>query len=411
MPNRTNPAGSAIGWYVHVPFCDGKCGYCDFYSVPVDVADADAYLTAVCQEIYERDPKRPVATIYVGGGTPTILPRESLRTLLTTIVSRAGRAVEFTIEANPGTTDSRLLDLLLESAVNRLSLGVQTMHDHELQLLGRRHTVRDTLQAVSAARAAGFENLSVDLIYALPGQKIARWAETLQRAIDLQADHVSCYSLTYEPETALARRLRNGELSQVDESLEADMFHLAIERLTAAGYEHYEISNFARHGRRCQANLIYWHNREYLGVGPSAVSYLDGTRRRNVADLRAYLVGMKATPPDIVAEQERLGPLAAAGETAIQMLRLIEGIDVRAFRRQTGFDPLALFSRPIGDFTRLGLLESTSRAIRLTRTGLLVANRIMQEFLLEDQTPGGTRQGSADGPAGGAESLGDSTSI
>jgi len=407
MPNRTRPAASAIGWYVHVPFCDGKCGYCDFYSVPFEVPAAEAYRAAVCREIAERDPRRPVATVYVGGGTPTILPRESLRPILTTIVSRAGRAAEFTIEANPGTTDPRLLELLLESGANRLSLGIQTMHDPELQLLGRRHTARDTVEAVAAARAAGFQNLSVDLIYGLPGQQIAQWADTLHRTIDLQADHVSCYGLTYEPETVFAQRLRSGELARIDESLEADMFQLAIEQLTAAGYEHYEISNFARPGRRCRANLIYWHNQEYFGVGPSAVSYLDGTRRKNVADLRAYLAGMTAVPQVIAVEHEHLGPLASAGETAIQMLRLIEGIDVEAFSRQTGLNPHALFSLPIDRFTRLGLLESTTRTIRLTRAGLLVANRIMQEFLLDDEATGSEGQAGSDRPDSEAGSSGD----
>lgn len=400
-------ATRAIGWYVHVPFCDGKCGYCDFYSVLLQADAATDFLAGIGREIAERDPQRPVATVFIGGGTPTVLPEVDLRTLLNAVVARTGSVAEFTVEANPATADRHKLELLSEAGVNRLSLGVQSMHDDDLRLLERRHTVADVLASISQARAAGFTNLGVDLIYALPGQRLERWRDTLRRAIDVRPEHVSCYSLTYEPDTVFTRRLHGGELVAVDEGLDVEMLLLTIDELTAAGYEHYEISNFAKPGRCCQANLIYWMNQEYLGVGPSAVSYLDGVRRRNVADVQTYVTGMKRGAAAIVTDEECLPPLARAGETAVQMLRLMEGISIRKFYQATGFDPGAIFREPIERFTRLGLLQRTPKAIRLTRAGLLVANRVMQEFLVDDSdSPAEAQQVPGEAPAefGPAES-------
>jgi oxygen-independent coproporphyrinogen-3 oxidase len=202
--------------------------------------------------------------------------------------------------------------------------------------------------------------------------------------VDLDPQHLSCYGLTYEPGTAFTRWRDGGEITPCGETLEAEMFELTIDELTAAGFEHYEISNFARPGRRCRANIIYWENREYLGVGPSAVSYLDGLRRRNIADVGRYLELMETNPDATVAEEERLSPHARACETAIQMLRMTEGIDVNSFRRQTGIDPTALFAAQIDWFTGLGLLAAAEGSIRLTRRGLLVANRVMGEFLADE---------------------------
>jgi oxygen-independent coproporphyrinogen-3 oxidase len=236
-------------------------------------------------------------------------------------------------------------------------------------------------QTVAAARAAGFTNLNLDLIFAIPGQTLAGWGETLRRAVNLGPEHLSCYCLTYEPGTRLTRLRDEGRIRPGDEESEAEMFEAAIDLLTAAGYEHYEISNFARPGRRCQANMIYWENREYLGIGPSAVSYLDGVRSRNVADVRRYIDLMRTDPAAVVVEQERLDDLRRAGETAIQMLRLTEGIDVEKFRRMTGCEPHRLFARQIREFGELGLLAATPQSIRLTRRGMVVANRIMAEML------------------------------
>lgn len=379
LPLSDSPAGL----YVHVPFCRAKCGYCDFYSVPIEGRSASGFVRAALKELAERLPERPIGTIFVGGGTPTTLPADGLRLLLMTLSRSAPAAEEFTVEANPATADELKLSLLRECGVDRLSLGVQSFDDGELALLGRIHQSRQIVESVAAARSAGFANLNLDLIHGIPGQSLEGWRGSLRRAVDLDPEHLSCYSLTYEPGTELFLRRRRGEILPANESLEEEMFESTIDELTAAGFEHYEISNFAKPGRRCRANIVYWENREYLGVGPAAVSYLGGVRRRNVADVGRYVALMESGADAVVDEEERLSPRARAGETAIQMLRMTEGINRGAFLKITGFDARTLFAAQIERFDRLGLLEASEVSIRLTRRGLLVANRVMEEFVQE----------------------------
>jgi oxygen-independent coproporphyrinogen-3 oxidase len=376
-----------IGWYVHLPFCTTKCGYCDFYSLPTIPALVGDLVRSLGEEMRQRDPGRAVESVFIGGGTPTVLPAEALEAILRSVTAATGPVGEFTVEANPSTTDELKLELLRRQGVNRLSLGAQSFDPAELRVLERLHDPRAIFESVAAARAAGFENINLDLIYGIPGQTPAGWRSTLRRAIDLRTAHLSCYALMYEPGTSLTRLRHEGRILPVDEGREAEMFELTIDELTAAGFEHYEISNFARPGRRCRANMIYWENREYLGIGPSAVSYLDGLRRKNVADVRRYVEGMRSGGASILAETERLPPHRRACETAIQMLRLVEGIDRGKFRELTGFDAGALLDERVVPFRELGLVESTPAAIRLTRRGMLVANRVMQALLPEDDAP------------------------
>jgi oxygen-independent coproporphyrinogen-3 oxidase len=339
---------------------------------------------ALRTEIDGRDPRRPVESAFIGGGTPTVLPAETLDAVLRAVTNRAGRPREFTVEANPSSVDELKLDLLRRHGVNRISFGAQSFQRAELAVLERLHDPRHIAESVAAARRAGFDNVNLDLIYAIPGQTMVSWRDSLRRALALDTPHLSCYALMYEPGTSLTRLRAGGRLTCCDESLEADMFEMTIDELTAAGFEHYEISNFARPGRRCAANVIYWENREYLGVGPSAVTYLDGCRRRNVPDVRRYVEGMESDPESIAAERERLSPRRRAGETAIQMLRLIDGIDRRRFQTVTGFDAFRLFATAIDEFTQLGLLCADQDRLRLTRRGLLLANRVMEGFILDD---------------------------
>lgn len=429
-----SPGRPAIGWYFHLPFCTTKCGYCDFYSLPTIPALTDGLTHALLAELSLRDPGRPVETIFVGGGTPTVLPAEALGTILRRIARRAGQVAEFTVEANPSSTDELKLDLLRGCGVNRVSFGAQSFDPAELAVLERIHDPRHIFESVAAARAAGFNNINLDLIYAIPGQTVESWRNTLRRAIDLGAEHLSCYALMYEPGTSLTRLRHQGRVIPSEENTEAEMFDCTIDILTAAGFEHYEISNFARPGRRCRANIIYWENREYLGIGPSAVSYLDGVRRKNVPDVRRYVEAMTSDetptgtisndatrhatishdasstgeasiaasphrarlshlpsrPPDpcaaIIHEQEQLSPIERAGETAVQMLRLTDGVSYDRFRTITGHDAAALFADRAAEFARLGLLNADNRGFRLTRRGLLVANRVMQEFLADVPT-------------------------
>lgn len=382
-PSERPAADRPIGWYVHLPFCTTKCGYCDFYSLPTIPGLIDDLVGAVVDELRRRDPGRPVETVFVGGGTPTVLPGAALERILSEISGRAGGVAEFTVEANPSSTDELKLGLLKRHGVSRVSFGAQSFNLDELRVLERIHDPRHIFESVAAARATGFNNINLDLIYAIPGQTLQSWKATLARAIELRTEHLSCYALMYEPGTSLTRLRNEGRVIPSDEDGEAEMFECTIDTLTAAGFEHYEVSNFARPGRRCRANMIYWENREYLGIGPSAVSYLDAVRLKNVADVRRYVEFMRTAPSAVVVEREALTPLGRAGETAVQMLRLTEGIDRAKFRLQTGFDAGELFADRIREFTALGLLESDTRGIRLTRRGMMVANRVMAEFLPE----------------------------
>lgn len=409
------PDDRAIGWYVHLPFCTTKCGYCDFYSLPTLPGLVDGLVEAILRELALRDPGRPVETIFIGGGTPTVLPADALGRILTEVAARAGRVMEFTVEANPSSTDELKLDLLRRHGVNRISFGAQSFNPNELAILERLHDPRHITESVRAARAAGFDNINLDLIYGIPGQSRASWRESLTRAIDLGTQHLSCYSLMYEPGTSLTRLRADGRIQPCEESLEADMFEMTIDLLSAAGFEHYEISNFARPGRQCRANVIYWENREYLGIGPSAVSCLEGVRRKNIADVRRYIerqtaessIASEPRPRDrdapvaelsvlnlsaascapteaLIVEEECLTPLARACETAVQMLRLTDGVRYRRFTELSGYDAKQLFSEELTRMARLGLLVVDADGFRLTRQGMLVANEVMQGFLLDD---------------------------
>lgn len=384
-------SGSHIGWYLHLPFCRTKCGYCDFYSLPTISGLIGDLVRSILAELSQRAPRRPVETIFIGGGTPTELPPKALETLLAGVAERAGPVSEWTVEANPTSAPKSKLEVLRRLGVNRVSFGAQSFRPDELKMLERLHDPRHIGESVRAARAVGFENVSLDLIYAIPGRKspavppqtLSRWRDSLRQAIDLDPDHLSCYGLMYEPGTALTRSRDQGDIIPCADTVEADMFEMTIEELGAAGYDHYEISNFAKPGRQCRANIIYWNNLEYLGVGPSAVSYLDGMRQRNVPDVRSYVQLMQSDPGAIAAEHEQLAPLAHACETAVQMLRMTRGIDVSQFQTQTGFDARDLFARPIQRFSQLGLLKSDDQTIHLTRRGLLLANSVMADFLIE----------------------------
>ncbi len=378
--------GDPIGWYVHLPFCTTKCGYCDFYSLPTRPDLIPDLVRALNREIERRDPGRPIRTVFVGGGTPTVLPADALRSILTPIAERVRRQVgevEFTCEANPSSADELKLDLLRELGVNRLSFGAQSFDPGELRVLERLHDPGHIPEAVRLARAAGFDNVNLDLIFGVPGQTVESWLRSLRSAIALSPEHIACYSLMYEEGTALTKQRRLGLVHPVDEDIEAEMFDRTENELTGAGYERYEISNFARPGRRCRHNLIYWRNEEYIGVGPSAVSYLGGVREKNRADVKAYVDAWtgRSVVGGIVVEREELGPEHRARETAVQLLRLSDGIDVPVFERRTGFRTVDLFNSAIRRHVAGGLLEVDATTIRLTPRGRVLANQVMMDFL------------------------------
>jgi oxygen-independent coproporphyrinogen-3 oxidase len=357
------------------------------------------YLVALRREIEQRAPLaegRAVETVFFGGGTPTLYPVEDLAEVLEGLRGsfrfaseraavpdtglEACATPEVTCEANPGTVDEAYLRALREAGVNRLSLGVQSFRDDELRLLGRLHSADQARAAVAAARAAGFANLSLDLIAGLPGQTLAAWEYNLASALALAPEHLSCYGLSLPPGTPLAAAVERCELTPLDEDLSATLWMVTHETLTAAGYEHYEVSNYARPGYQCRHNLTYWRNREYLGFGVSAASYWQGNRSVNVADVADYSRRL-AAGESVVAESECLPPAARLGETLMLGLRLAEGVSLARLRE--GFSPDLLGPlQPIAEELRqVGLLEITPTHWRPTLRGMLLNNRLAGAFV------------------------------
>ena len=372
------------GLYIHIPYCTTKCGYCDFYSVPLSGKSPARLINALVRELGQRGGQGNggFKTVFVGGGTPTVLPVPELRRLLGVLagVTARGTTEEFTIEANPATLDDEKIAVLRSAGVDRISLGAQSFDRAELAVLERLHDPDDIARSVATARRGGFRRINLDLIFGIPGQSMESWLESLRRACALPIDHVSCYGLTYEPGTALTGRLERGDLTRCDENLEADMYVACQEVLAAKGFEQYEISNFARQGSWCLHNLVYWHNESYLGVGPSAASYVDGWRSRNVPDVLRYIEMIERTG-EATVEREHLTGKALAGETAILQLRMNEGIDIEAFNKKVGLNPVKLYELQFARFQSAGLLEVTPDHVRLTNRGRLVADTVLAELV------------------------------
>jgi len=371
--------------YIHVPFCAHKCGYCDFASIANAEDRIDDYLAALEREMFRvlGEPQR-VETIFVGGGTPTHLSSRQLVALLDSIrhwlpLEDGG---EFTVEANPNTLDESKAAILFEAGVNRVSLGAQSFDSAMLKVLERTHDPANVDRAVEMLQKVGIENLSLDLIFGVPGQSLDGWGRDLKRMLSLSPQHCSAYGLTYEKGTKLWRERRLGVVQACDEELERSMFLETIDVLGAAGFDHYEISNFARRGGgcRCRHNLAYWLNHAYWGFGNGAASYVNGVRRLNTRELNAYiqrsLNGMPAT-----TQEEQLDDEKRARETIIVNLRLLEGLDKQAFRIQTGFELEDLAASTIRKFTGIGLLSNDGGRLRLTREGLPIADGILGAFL------------------------------
>jgi oxygen-independent coproporphyrinogen III oxidase len=363
---------------VHVPFCDGKCRYCGFYSKPIGGYDSPRLVQALTTEL-DRYRNTVVRTLYIGGGSPTALPLNHLTELVHTLASRWPDAAEFTVECNPGQTNTPLLKMLRNAGVTRLSFGVQSFHDHELKLLGRRHNVRQAVDSVRQALDVGFENVGVDLIFAIPGSTLDSWRHSLESAVALGVPHISAYSLSYEPDTSLSDAARKGEVERVDEDTDRAMYDLAIDYLASAEVAQYEISNFARPGFECLHNQGYWENRPYIGIGPSAASYWQGARTTNVSDIDRYICAVET---GLSPEEQRSCPDANERicETAVLNLRRREGVNRAGFRRATGVDFLDMFARPVERYYRMGLIEMDETQIRLSREALAVADSVLVDF-------------------------------
>jgi oxygen-independent coproporphyrinogen-3 oxidase len=372
-----------IALYIHFPFCRRRCSYCSFVSYQGREADIPDYIKALNKELAIRAAGQRVRSIYFGGGTPSLLSPKQVREILSVVHSHftVDAGAEITLEANPGTIDRQSLAAIKATGINRLSLGVQSLDDDELALLGRIHTASEAREAVRLARNAGFTNLSFDLIYGLPDQALAGWRKTLDEAIDLNPEHISLYPLTLEYDAPLWIATQQGKVPPTDPDFTADQYELAQDTLQEHGYNHYEISNWAKEGYECRHNLVYWHNLPYLGVGVAAHSYIDGRRLSNTEDLDSYLNAFSGNLPPARELDEEIGPELQLSETVILGLRLSEGIGLDDIERRFGIDLLRHYQQQINETATLGLLEYSGQHIRLTRRGRLLGNEVFWRFL------------------------------
>lgn len=371
----------SAGVYVHIPFCPYICPYCDFAKWPYRRSAAERYIAALEAEIASSK-RIDAATLYFGGGTPNMIPAERLCKLIEDLRARFAlpQGAEITVEANPDAELTKALKDYRAAGVTRLSLGVQSFDARELRTLGRRHSPDDVVRAVERARSAGFGDVSLDLMFAVPSQSLESWGRSLERAIALEPDHVSTYGLTIEADTPYARWHEREPAAFAGDELEAEQYRLAIERLGEGGFEHYEVSNFARPGHRSRHNQNYWRNGEYLGLGVGAASYLEGTRSVHTRDLDAYVRAALAGDP-IPGTSEHLAGPARIGEAAMLALRTDEGVDLVIFRERYGIDFLSSYQRPIRELEGAGMLEVTPTHVRLTHAGRFLANDVCAEFI------------------------------
>lgn len=373
------------GLYVHIPFCQYRCSYCDFATFADQDHQIGRYVDALCHEIAMRTgdrPPTPARTIFFGGGTPSRIPIPAIERILDAL--RAAFALrddaEVTLEANPGTLDQAHMRALREVGVSRLSIGVQSLNDALLLSLNRIHDAKQALSAIASAKQAGFASVNADLIFGLPGQDRADWGRTLRGVIAAEPDHLSIYGLIVEPGTLLQRQVRRGTARLPDDDEAASMYETARELLAAHGYEQYEVSNWAKPGHECRHNLIYWEHEPYLGVGLSSHSYLDGVRFANVRGLQGYINRIERGKLP-TASSEVIGEERARADAAMLGLRLIRGIHVPRFDARFGGDFLQDHAEPIARLTDAGLLESVDCHVRLAPRGYLLANQVWQEFI------------------------------
>lgn len=367
--------------YVHVPFCRHRCGYCDF-TVIADRSDLmDRYVACLARELATLEQPAPVSSLFVGGGTPTQLPPSLLTDFLQQLQHwlPLRPEAEFTVEANPADVTDELIAILADAGANRISLGVQSFQRRELEVLERDHDQVIIERAVAIARRR-IPNVSIDLIFAVPGQTLEDWQRNLSQAVRLQPAHISTYGLTIEKGTSFWSRVRRGELPLIDDSLQREMYQLAMETLEEAGWQQYELSNFARPGFACRHNQVYWMGDEFWGFGPGAARYVAGTRATGHRSVTSWIKRIESGQSPI-AEAETLEPEPRARELAMLNLRTIAGIAANDFQRRTGWDPRQLFAAEIRRHQDRGWLESDASGIRLTRAGRFVADTVMADFL------------------------------
>lgn len=369
--------------YIHVPFCATRCVYCDFFS-NTDTRYKEPYLRAIEKEMELRGEyidDDTLETIYLGGGTPSQLSGNDLERIFNAISRRFSIAegAEITLEANPDDIRPDYLSALRDLPINRISMGIQSFQPEDLRLLNRRHDREQAIRAVELCQAHGFTNLSIDLIYGLPGQTPEAWEENLRQAIRLGTPHLSAYHLTYEEGTALYKRLQAGQVEPVDEEVSVTLFHILTERMAEAGFQHYEISNFARPGFHARHNSAYWTGKPYLGLGPSAHSYNRTSREWNVASLPLYLRGIESGQP--ATERETLDLSTRYNDFIITGLRTMWGISLDKLRAEFGEALLAYCQKQARPYIQRGLLRQENDRMALSQAGILLSDGIMSELM------------------------------
>lgn len=413
LPHSSGPAEAqllldTVSVYLHIPFCHRKCHYCDFNTYAGMLGLRERYVDALRAEILlageraRREDGRPrrCRTIFFGGGTPSLLTVEQVATLLDACRTafQVDEDAEVSLEANPGALEYGHLNELRAAGVNRLSMGAQSLDGGLLKWLSRIHSPEDVIRAYSDARSAGFDNVNLDFMYALPGQSLATWADTLDRAIALGPDHLSLYSLIVEEHTPLHTWVAQGRVIPADEDMAADMYELAQERLRVAGYRRYEVSNWSRPGLECRHNLTYWHNLPYIGLGAGAHGWYAGRRYEEAKPINEYIERVKMSgkdgerragdylPAAAVIHDERITPALEMAETAILGLRLVDGLDKAAFALRFGRQFGDVFGARLGEVRAAGLIEEDGGVVRLSARGTLLGNEVFERLLPDDDS-------------------------
>ena len=368
--------------YVHIPFCTQICYYCDFSKVFIKNQPVDSYLEHLLEEFASYDIQK-LRTLYIGGGTPTALSAPQLEVLLDGLTKNLDLSVleELTIEANPGDLDEDKIAVLKNSAVNRVSLGVQTFDDKMLKKIGRSHLENDIYENIDRLKLAGFDNISIDLIYALPGQTMEQVKDNVAKAIALDIPHMSLYSLILENHTVFMNRMRRGKLPLPKEEVEAEMFEYIIAELERAGFEHYEISNFSKSGFESRHNLMYWDNAEYYGIGAGASGYVNGVRYKNHGPIRHYLKAVEEGNARI--HEEHLSLREQMEEDMFLGLRKKTGVSKARFEEkfERSFD--GLYGEIVRDLVQQGLMLVDGDRVRMTKRGLFLGDTVAERFILE----------------------------
>lgn len=375
------------GIYLHIPFCKTRCIYCDFYSTTQSEL-TDSYIDALCNELIQRKDYlqgEPVHTVYFGGGTPSQLSENHFRKVFHTLEKIVGleQTVEITLEANPDDLTEDYTSMLRTLPFNRISMGIQTFQEDTLRLLHRRHTAKQAILAVERCRKAGFQNISIDLIYGLPGETDQRWQQDLSQATQLQIEHISAYHLIYEENTPLHQMLQQQRVKEVDEDSSLRFFSTLINRLKEAGYEHYEISNFCKPGFHSRHNSSYWQGVSYLGCGPSAHSFNGNSRQWNIASLTQYIQGIQEGT--CIYETEQLDLYTRYNECVMTGLRTSKGINLSQLKHSFGVELWKYCLKMAAAYLQNGQLEIKNDHLKLTQEGIFISDGIMSNMMyIED---------------------------